>query len=76
VRKAICSNNADNPAPAARTVTRNGTTYEQNVKASPAAPLRHPHAAGRPRMGTVERPRDRKDLPGIGLAGRFGSLTA
>jgi hypothetical protein len=36
VRKSICTNNADSPAPATRTVTRNGTTYEQKVKARPA----------------------------------------
>lgn len=44
VRQAICTNNADSLAdtskqpapPATRTVTRNGTTYQQKVKAKPA----------------------------------------
>jgi uncharacterized small protein (DUF1192 family) len=37
VRNAICTNNADSPAPAPRTVTRNGTTYEQKAKAKQSA---------------------------------------
>jgi hypothetical protein len=37
VRKSICTNNADSPAPATRTVTPNGTTYKQKGKARPAA---------------------------------------